>query len=143
MGVRKLPAAKKAGPALTPKQEAFAIAYIETGSASDAYRAAGYSTNAKPKTINEAASRLLADSKVAARVDELRAAHLDRHKITVDDLLDELEEARTTALSAEVPQSSAAVSATLGKAKLLGLLVDKVDARVLTASLPVSVDDLV
>lgn len=57
---------------LTPKQEAFVQAYLTTGNASEAYRLAGYSQNASPKTINEAASRLLADSKVAARLSTLR-----------------------------------------------------------------------
>ncbi|MBO9602558.1 MAG: terminase small subunit [Novosphingobium sp.] len=128
---------------LTPKQEAFAIAYIETGNASEAYRVAGYSTNATSKTINEAASRLLADSKIAARVDELRAAQVERLGITVDDLIAELDEARQIALSALKPQSSAAVSATLGKAKLLGLLVDRIDAKVTAKALPASVDDFV
>ncbi|MDG6264490.1 terminase small subunit, partial [Glaesserella parasuis] len=41
------------------------------------------------------------------------------HKLTVDDLLDELEVAREKALERE--QLSVAVSATMGKAKLLGL----------------------
>lgn len=57
---------------LTLKQEAFVQAYLTTGNASEAYRLAGYSQNASPKTINEAASRLLADSKVAARLSTLR-----------------------------------------------------------------------
>lgn len=46
---------------------------------------------------------------------------MERHEITVDTLLAELEEARQAALGAETPQTSAAVSATMGKAKLLGL----------------------
>ena len=46
---------------------------------------------------------------------------MERHEITVDTLLAELEEARKAALCAETPQTSAAVSATMGKAKLLGL----------------------
>ena len=44
-----------------------------------------------------------------------------RHVMTVGDLLKELEEARQAALGAENPQSSAAVAATMGKAKILGL----------------------
>ena len=41
----------------------------------------------------------------------------------------ELEEARTAALTAESPQSSAAVAATMGKAKVLGMLVDKSEVK--------------
>ena len=55
----------------------------------------------------------------------MKSGHAKRHELTIDDLVAELEEARTAALGAENPQSSAAVSATMGKAKLLGLVVDK------------------
>jgi hypothetical protein len=77
----------------------------------------------KPEVINVKASELLKNGKVAARVAELRAAHAARHDITVDDLVDELQEARALAIKRENP--SAAVAATMGKAKLLGLVVDK------------------
>ncbi|MDH1085312.1 terminase small subunit [Pantoea brenneri] len=109
---------------LTIKQEAFCQAYIETGNASQAYRTAYAADKMKPESINVNASKLLANAKVALRVNELRETHLDRHKLTIDDLIAELEEARQAALTAETPQSSAAVGATMGKAKLLGL--DKV-----------------
>ena len=58
---------------LTPKQEAFALAYCRLMNASDAYREAYRAGNMNPKTINEAASRLLKNSKVAARIAELKA----------------------------------------------------------------------
>lgn len=106
---------------LTPKQEAFCLAYLETGNASEAYRRAYNAENMKAGTIAVKASELLANGKVAVRLAEMRQAAAKRNQITVDDLLRELEEARTKALNCENPQSSAAVSATLGKAKLLGL----------------------
>jgi hypothetical protein len=49
--------------------------------------------------------------------------HQERHQITVDDLVAELEEARAMATKIENP--SAMVSASLGKGKLLGLVVEK------------------
>lgn len=107
--------------ALTQKQEAFALAYFETGNASEAYRRAYNAENMKPESINRKAKEMLDHGKVTARLAELRTAAAKRNQITVDDLLRELEEARVKALSCESPQSSAAVSATLGKAKLLGL----------------------
>jgi len=107
--------------ALTQKQEAFALAYFETGNASEAYRRAYNAENMKPESINRKAKEMLDHGKVTARLAELREAAAKRNQITVDDLLRELEEARTKALNCENPQSSAAVSATLGKAKLLGL----------------------
>lgn len=107
--------------ALTPKQEAFALAYVETGNASEAYRRAYNAGKMKPEVITVKASELLAHGKVSVRVTELQAGHAERHRLTVDDLLRELEEARQAALTAETAQSSAAVAATMGKAKLLGM----------------------
>lgn len=109
---------------LTPKQEAFAKAYIETGNASEAYRQAGYS-GGSPKTVNEAASRLLKNSKVAARIAGIQAEHQKRHEVTVDSLVAELEQARALAMKIEAPAPM--VAATMGKGKLLGLVVDKAE----------------
>ena len=111
--------------ALTIKQEKFCMVYIETGNASEAYRQAYNCENMKEASINVNACKLLTDAKIAPRIKELKSGHVKRHELTIDDLVAELEEARTAALGAENPQSSAAVSATMGKAKLLGLLVDK------------------
>lgn len=109
------PAAKR----LTPRQEAFCLAYIETGNASEAYRQI-YSTKGwKAESVNRAAKALLDNIKIISRVDELKAKHAKRHEITVDDLIAELEEARQLAI--DTSQSGSAVTATMGKAKLLGL----------------------
>lgn len=45
--------------------------------------------------------------------------------ITIETIIDELEEARQIALSGK--PASAAISATMGKAKLLGLVCNKVE----------------
>lgn len=57
---------------LTPKQEKFVQNIIEGMSQADAYRSAYSTKNMSDKTIHEAASRLMADSKISARVQELR-----------------------------------------------------------------------
>lgn len=106
---------------LTAKQEAFCLAYLETGNASEAYRQAYNAENMKPETVNRKAKELLDHGKISARIEALQEEHRERHKITVDDLLAELEEARQVALGQNNPQTSAAVAATMGKAKLLGL----------------------
>lgn len=106
---------------LTIKQEAFCQAYIETGNASEAYRLAYAADKMKPESINRKAKELLDNGKISAMVAELRGEIKQRHNVTVDSLLTELEEARKAALGAETPQSSAAVAATMGKAKLTGL----------------------
>lgn len=107
--------------ALTAKQEAFCIAYLETGNATEAYRRSYDVSNSAPASINRAAKGLMDNAKIAARLAELRAPVIKRAQITVEDLLRELEEARTVAMTCETPQSSAAIAATMGKAKLLGL----------------------
>ncbi|MDR0805958.1 MAG: terminase small subunit [Enterobacteriaceae bacterium] len=107
--------------ALTIKQEAFCQAYIETGNASEAYRIAYVADKMKLESIHRKASALLNHGKITARVNELQSEIKKRHNVTVDSLLSELEEARKAALTAETPQSSAAVAATMGKAKLVGL----------------------
>ena len=106
---------------LTIKQEAFARAYVETGNASEAYRRAYNAENMKQESIAVRACQLLAHCKVSVMVQQLKDQAAERHAVTVDSLVNELEEARIAALTAESPQSAAAVSATMGKAKLMGL----------------------
>lgn len=112
---------------MTPKQEQFARLYVETGNASEAYRQAYNADNMKPETVTNEAYKLLQDPDISAMVDGLKEEARQRHAVTVGDLLHELEQARAAALAAPTPQSSAAVSATMGKAKMLGLLVDKAE----------------
>ena len=113
--------------ALTPKQEAFALAYVETGNASEAYRRAYSAEKMKPASVAVNASKLLADAKVALRVQELQAKAVERHEITVDDILRELEEARKMAATLDRPQVSAMVAASMGKAKILGFEVNRTE----------------
>ena len=114
---------------MTPKQEYFARLYVETGNASEAYRQAYNADNMKPETVTNEAYKLLQDPDISAMVDGLKEEARQRHAVTVGDLLHELEQARAAALAAPTPQSSAAVSATMGKAKMLGLLVDKAEIK--------------
>lgn len=57
---------------LTPKRELFAQKIVEGMSQADAFRSAYSCKKMSDKTIWENASRLMADSKVLARVQELR-----------------------------------------------------------------------
>ena len=102
---------------LNPKQEKFCQLYVKLGNGSEAYRQA-YNSTAKPESVHVRASELLSDSKVSVRVDEIREALKANHGITLKNILDELEEARRLAL--ETGTATAAVSASMGKAKLLG-----------------------
>jgi phage terminase small subunit len=108
---------------LTPKQERFCLKYIETGNAAEAYRLSYDAENMKPVTIRRKAAELLENGKITARVRALQERALERHDVTVDTITAELEEARTKGLA--LNQVSAAVSASLGKAKIHGLLIEK------------------
>jgi len=105
---------------LTPKQEAFALAYVETGNAAEAYRRA-YDVKAQTThgTIYAAASKLLADNRIYTRVKDLQKQAAELTLYTVKAAFDEYEAARQMAL--QVGNPSAAVSAVSGKVKLFGL----------------------
>ncbi|GAA0259156.1 terminase small subunit [Pseudomonas rhodesiae] len=103
------------------KMEKFCLAYVETANAAESYRIAYNTEKMATATIGREGYNTLQKPQVQTRLEELRKKVMERHEITVDTLLAELEEARKAALGAETPQTSAAVSATMGKAKLLGL----------------------
>lgn len=107
---------------LTPKQEAFALAYVETGNAAEAYRRA-YDVRAATQhsTIYSAASRLLSDAKIYARVIELQDQAASLSLYTVRQAFDEYEAARKLAMAEGVSNPSAAVAAVKGKVALFGL----------------------
>lgn len=64
---------------LTPKQEKFCLTYLKTGNASEAYRQSYSAGKMKPETVNRAAFALLENSKIAARVEELKEAIAERY----------------------------------------------------------------
>ena len=108
---------------LTPKQEKFCQKYVELSNASEAYRQSYDAENMLDKTIWEEASRTLANPDVTARIMQLQEEHRERHKVTVDSITEELNESRTLATADK--QHSAAITASMGKAKLHGLVVDR------------------
>lgn len=100
---------------LSEKQKRFVLEYLIDLNATQAAIRAGYSE----KTAQEQGSRLLSNVMVSEAISKGQAKAAKRAEITVQSLADELEEARAIALAEK--QSSAAVSATMGKAKLFGL----------------------
>jgi phage terminase small subunit len=101
------------------RHEAFAQALAKGRSATAAYAEAGYEGD------RTAASRLSTNVNVQARVAELQEKAAERTIVTVEDIAAQLDEDRTYAR--EKGAAAAAVSATLGKAKVLGLIVDKAE----------------
>lgn len=103
---------------LKPRQQKFVDEFIANqGNATKAAISAGYSE----KYAGANADKLLKNTKIDVAIKERRIEHKERNNVTIDSLVAELEEARLKALAAETPQSSAAIAATLGKAKLLGI----------------------
>lgn len=108
---------------LTPKREAFAQAVASGMSQADAYRSAFDAARMKPETIQSAASRLMADSKVSARVDEIRGPIVKKAQMTLESHLADLKMLRDKALEAE--QYSAAITAETNRGKAAGLYTEK------------------
>lgn len=104
---------------LTLKQIKFCKSYIETGNASESYRRAYDAENMSNEAIRVEACRLLQKPNVALTVEKMQKQAMERHLITVDSLIEELEEARRLALETQNP--NALQNATMSKAKLLGL----------------------
>ncbi len=75
---------------LTPKQENFCLAYLETGNASEAYRRAYCAEKMKPETINRMGKAMIDDPKIAARIAELRKPVVEKVQIGLERVLQEL-----------------------------------------------------
>lgn len=108
---------------LTAKQEAFCQNIALGMTQKDAYLAAYDVADNCDNTLYSNASQLMTEAKIAQRVKELKERALKRHDITVDSIMDELEEAR--ALGRQVKQPASMVSASMGKAKVAGLIIEK------------------
>ena len=108
---------------LTPNQEAFCRALARGADICAAYGLGYRCARLKVETVQERAKELALQPAIAAAVWGLRVGIAARHVVTVEALAQELEEAR--ALAIDKGHSAAAVSATLGKAKLHGLPIDR------------------
>jgi phage terminase small subunit len=85
---------------LALKQEAFAMGYMETGNACEAYRRAYNADRMKRNSIEVTASQLLQHPKVALRVTELREEAAKRDELSIDWVLQHLKEIVSRAMQA-------------------------------------------
>lgn len=99
------------------KHERFAQAVVKGETLRKAYISAGYADNEKN------AARLKKNEGVAARIEELQERVAKKVETTAADIAKQLDEDRDFARDLE--HSSAAVSATMGKAKVLGLIINQ------------------
>jgi phage terminase small subunit len=87
-----------------------------------AYIAAGYAV----KGARANASTLIANHNILDRIAVLKQQGAERAATTIASLVEELEVARLKAMAADTVQASAMIAATMAKAKLLGLLTDRI-----------------
>jgi hypothetical protein len=109
------------GPLRNPRHERLAQALAKGATATVALAEAGY-------TDPRNSTRLTKNDEIRSRVAELQERAAAKALVTVDDLVRDLDETR--AMAHQKGQASAAVAATMGKAKILGFLVDHVVADV-------------
>ena len=126
---------------LTPKQEKFCLAYIETGNASEAYRQAYNAEKMKPAVISVKASELLANGKIAVRVSELREPAAKMAQVTLEGHLQRLD-ALSRGAEAE-GQFSAAISAEIARGKAAGVHIEKNQTEHTINPFRATVDDFV
>ncbi|RWA60693.1 MAG: Terminase small subunit [Mesorhizobium sp.] len=108
---------------LNMRQERFCLGLAEGLPQSRAYIEAGYSARGNAAEVE--ASKMVRLPKVAARIAELRADAAKRSEITIDDLVADLNLMFKLALATKNP--AAGVTAVMGKAKLLGLIIDRAE----------------
>ncbi len=108
--------------ALNPKQLRFVAEWMKHGNASRAYALAGYQPQTQ-RSLEVASSRLLSHVEVQREITRRKAAMIKRADVTLDKLLQDLQDDR--ALARKLEQPSAAIAATQLTAKLCGLLIER------------------
>lgn len=111
--------------ALTQKQEAFCVAYVETGNASEAYRRSYDAGGMSEASINRKAKEVLDNGKITARITEIRAPALEKAQITLECHLNDLKTLRDKADTAA--KFGPAIAAEIARGKASGLYIEKVE----------------
>lgn len=105
---------------LTPRQEQFAMEFVATGNAAEAYRRAySRSRTWKENALYNRASELLKHGEVMVRVEQLREDARGSHEVTIDNVVREYN--AIIALAFELKQAGPAITAITKKAELFGL----------------------
>lgn len=113
---------------LSNKEQKFVNLVVAGEKDIDAYRES-YKSNGNPNTLAKEAFKVRGRPLVIAAIEKGRAELSELAQLTAKDLITELEEARQ--IGKKDVQPAAMVSATMGKAKLLGL--DKVIVEIQNA----------
>lgn len=125
------------------RRERFCQVWHETGNKSEAYRKSHpNSLKWKDETVHKRASELSLKGEVAGRYKELQELALKSHGITIESLIADLKRIMAIAESAETPQCSAAISAVMNQAKLVGLDAHKSETKIKIESFEGDFDDI-
>jgi phage terminase small subunit len=113
---------------LTFKQRQFVIAMLKGSTASDAYRASYDAAKMKPSTVHEAASRLMLNSKISARLDA-GFRRLEENALHSAASHRRLIEERLVALAQDADTDAASIRAIelLGKLENVGAFRERLD----------------
>ena len=112
---------------LSARQESFVQNLVAKGmNATAAYKAAGYAGKTDA-TARAGASELLTNPNVKMRLAELQRQAADKATVTAESIAAELEAAYWLAFNNR--QAAACVAASMGKAKLFGLIVDRAEVE--------------
>lgn len=114
--------------AVTSQQEKFAQSVASGMNQSDAYRSAyNVRPQTKPESVNQNASRIMADVNVSSRVEELRLPIVLAAQMTLETHLKDLQNLRN--MASDAAQYSAAISAEVARGKASGLYVEKSETK--------------
>ena len=111
---------------LNAKQERFAQSLAQGMNASAAYKAAGYAAT-KDGAIRANASRLLTNANVKSRIAELQRQAAAKTLVTIESITAELD--ASLAIATQQQNPAAMTSASMAKAKLHGLVVDRAEVE--------------
>ncbi|WP_417276125.1 terminase small subunit [Castellaniella sp.] len=123
---------------LTQKQEAFCLAYIETGNASEAYRRSYSAGRMKPETVSRTAKELLDHHKITARLEELRRPVVEAAQMSLESHLARLDDLSRRAEAAG--QYGAAIAAETNRGRAAGFYTEKIDHTTKGDKLPTFAD---
>ena len=111
------------GDKLTKKQEAFVQAYLKCLNPTQAYRKSHDAKNMSDDACRVEGNKLVKHPTISLRIAKATEKAITKAALTVESILEELEEARQMAKLKENP--SAMAQASMGKAKVGGLIVEK------------------
>jgi terminase small subunit-like protein len=106
-------------PLKNPRHERFCLGLVEGKSATESYVAAGYQES------RHSASRLATKSNIQARLAELQQAASKKTELSIQSIIEELTD--LTAKATNRNQFTAAIRAVVEKARIAGLLVERVE----------------